>query len=270
MHLPHGRVAFPFAAARLALVSDPATPAHVPSGPPSRAIRNIVVGMLVVCVIAAWSGDLLLGRLIPDHPLVFIMLNSRNRNLVLASPLLDPWSFYGVAFVRLLVSDPLFYILGRWYGDAGVRWMERRTPTYGGMIRTVERWFGKASYPLVAIAPNNFICLFAGAAGMSVAGFFAVNMIGTVVRLVLLRKVGDIFSTPLTSVQNFIGDNRLLVFAISAALLTFTIWSERRAGGSEVAQLLHLDDEIADGEASREPPAPSPAPVDPADEPTAG
>ncbi|MEJ7584191.1 MAG: VTT domain-containing protein [Acidimicrobiales bacterium] len=242
------------------------SPVHVPSGPPSPAIRNAVVAMLVVCVIAAWTGDLLLSVLIPDHPLIFIILNSRNRNLVLASPLLDPWSFYCVTFVRLLVSDPLFFLLGRWYGDAGVRWMERRTPTFGGMIRTLEGWFGKASYPLVALAPNNFICLFAGSAGMSVTAFFAVNMIGTAVRLVILRSVGDIFSSPLGDVQGFIADHRLVVFAISAALLAFTIWSERRAGGSEVEQLLHLDDEIAgagarpDGEAPADPadgPAPS-------------
>mgnify|MGYP006193657243 CR=1 FL=1 len=36
-----------------------------------------------------------------------------------------------------------------------------------------ERWFGKAAYPLVFIAPNNFICLFAGAAGMRIGWFFA-------------------------------------------------------------------------------------------------
>ena len=39
-------------------------------------------------------------------------------------------------------------------------------------MRQWERWFGKAAYPLVFVAPNNFICLFAGAAGMSVPAFF--------------------------------------------------------------------------------------------------
>jgi len=228
--------------------------AHVPSGPPNLAIRNFVIGLLIVCVIAGWAGDLLVSVLIPDHPLIFIMLNSRNRNLVLATTRLDAWSFYGVAFVRLLLSDPLFFILGRWYGDAGVRWMERRTPTFGGMIRTLEGWFDKAAYPLVAIAPNNFICLFAGSAGMSVPGFFLVNAFGTVGRLYLLRTVGGVFSNPLSSVQNFIGDHRLVVFAASALLLGFTIWSERRAGGSEVEQLLHLDDEIADLRGDEPPP----------------
>jgi len=231
-----------------------AAPERVPSGPPSIRARNFVVGFLIVCVIAAWTGDLLLSRLIPDHPAVFIALNSRNRNLVLATGLLDPWTFYGIAFVRLLVSDPLFYILGRWYGDAGVRWMERKSPSFGGMLRQAEQWFGKAAYPLVAIAPNNFICLFAGASGMGVAGFFAVNAIGTIVRLYLLRVVGGIFADPLKDVTNWIGDHRLIVFAISATLLALTIISERRAsGGSEVSQLRRLDDEIAEANRSPEP-----------------
>lgn len=236
-------------------VSATVPPAHVPSGPPSLTARNVVIGFLIICVIAGWTGDLLVSVLIPDHPLVFIMLNARNRNLVLATTRLDAWSFYGVAFVRLLVSDPLFFILGRWYGDAGVRWMERRAPTFGSLIRTLEGWFDKAAYPLVAIAPNNFICLFAGSAGMSVPGFFAVNAIGTVARLFLLRTVGGVFADPLSSVQGFISDHRLVVFGVSALLLGFTIWSERRAGGSEVQQLLHLEDEIAEERGDEPPPS---------------
>ena len=57
-----------------------------------------------------------------------------------------------------------------WYGDTALTWMEQRTKTYGTMLRQWERWFQKAAYPLVFIAPNNVICLFAGAAGMSVPG----------------------------------------------------------------------------------------------------
>jgi len=227
-------------------VAEPETVARPPGGRPSRRVRRLVIAAIIGLTIAGWTGDLLLSVLLDRHPLVFIALNSRNRNLVLASKYLDPWSFYGVALVRLLLSDPLFFLLGRWYGDAGVRWMERRTPTYGRMMRTAEGWFHRAEYPLVALAPNNFICLFAGASGMSVAGFLAANVTGTVVRLVLLRSVGDVFSGPLGSVQHFIQDHRLLVFVIGAILLSLTVWSERRAGGTEVTQLTHLDEDLTD------------------------
>ena len=243
---------------------EPEVPARrLPSGPPSIAARNAVMGFLMVCVIAAWGGDLFLGNLVKQHPLVFIALNARNRNLVLASPHLDAWSFYTVAFLRLLVSDPLFFILGRWYGDAGVRWMERKTPTYGKMMREAEGWFSKAAYPLVAIAPNNFICLFAGASGMSVPGFFAVNMVGTGIRLYILRVVGDVFSHQIKGLTGWITDHRLIIFAISALILGYTIWSERRAAGkSELGQLAHLDEEIAEAKRAGSGPAAASAAVD--------
>jgi len=222
----------------------------LPSGPPSKAIRNLVIGFLMVCVLAMYSGQLFFGNLVKQHPLVLIALNARNSYLVLASPHLSAWSFYLVAFLRLLASDPLFFILGRWYGDAGVRWMERKAPTYGKMMRQGEGWFAKAAYPLVAFAPNNFICLFAGASGMSVPGFFIVNMVGTIARLVVLRLVGDVFSRPLTSFTGWITDHRLIVFGVMAVLLAFSIISERRAAGeSELGQLAHLEDEIAEANA---------------------
>ena len=92
-------------------------------------------------------------------------MNARNRNLILVTNQLDAVSYYVVATVRLLLSDPLFFLIGYWYGDTALTWMEQRTKTYGSMLRQWERWFHKAAYPLVFIAPNNVICLFAGRGG---------------------------------------------------------------------------------------------------------
>ena len=69
------------------------------------------------------GGRLQRGRrtrptLVDTHPAWLIALNARNRNLILVSNYLDPWTFYGIGIVRLLISDPLFFLLGYWYGDA--------------------------------------------------------------------------------------------------------------------------------------------------------
>jgi membrane protein DedA with SNARE-associated domain len=215
------------------------------SGPPSILARNLVIGPLILMVIAGYVGDTFFLAYHDKHPLIFIAMNARSRNLVLASEYLDPVSYYVVGALRLLLSDPFFFLLGIWYGDAAVSWMERKSPTYGGMLRSAERWFGKAAYPLIAIAPNNYICLFAGAAGISVPAFLVLNIGGTLVRLWLLRWSSDIFANPLHSVSRFITDHRLPVLAISVALVGLTIWSERRRGGSEISELAHLDDEIS-------------------------
>ena len=102
-------------------------------------------------------------------------LNARNRNLAAGGqPDRRRAVLPASATLRLTLSDPLFYLLGYWYGDAALVWMERRSPARGAsMLRAVERWFGKASYPLVFLAPNNYICLFAGAAGMPLPVFLA-------------------------------------------------------------------------------------------------
>jgi hypothetical protein len=78
--------------------------------------------------------------------------------------------------VRLLLSDPLFFILGMWYGDAAVEWMERRTQHLGPDAAPDRAWFGKAAYPIIFIAPNNYDLPVRGGAGMPLRAFFAVNI----------------------------------------------------------------------------------------------
>lgn len=222
-----------------------------PQGPPSVLARNLVVGACIVLFVGAYAGDIFLSVLVDQHPALFITLNARNRNLVLASDYLDWWSYYGIGAARLLLSDPLFFLLGHWYGDAGIRWIERRSNTYGPMARTAERWFGKASYPLIVIAPNNYICLFAGAAGMSVPVFVALNVVGTFGRLAILRVFGDVFGEPIDWLRDLITENRLLFFGISVALVALSLFLDRKADGGEIDALLHMDEEIREMEAER-------------------
>jgi membrane protein DedA with SNARE-associated domain len=142
------------------------------------------------------------------------------------------------------VSDPLFFLLGYWYGDAAVTWMERRTKTWGQLLRQIEQWFGKAAYPLIFIAPNNYICLFAGAAGMPLRAFFAVNIAGTITRLWLIRLVGETFESPLDDLVGWIGDNRIPLLIASVALVIASIILEARHGETEVEALARLDEEL--------------------------
>jgi membrane protein DedA with SNARE-associated domain len=123
--------------------------------------------------------------------------------------------------------------------------MESKAPTYGKLMRSAEQFFSIAAYPLVFLAPNNFICLFAGASGMSIPVFFALNISGTLVRLWVLRVTGDIFDKPIQRVLEFIRDYRVPLLVLSVLLVLFSIWNERRQGGStEIEALTHLDDEL--------------------------
>ena len=211
---------------------------------PSRRAVTLVTVPLVALVIAGYIGDALAPTLVDTHPAWLIALNARNRNLALVTNHLDPWSYYGIGTVRLVLSDPLFFLLGYWYGDAAVAWMERRTKTWGQMLRQIEGWFGKAAYPLVFFAPNNPICLFAGAAGMPIKAFFAVNLAGTVFRLWLVRRFGEAFEGPLDDVVGWIGDNRGILLVVSIGLVILSIALEAKGGETEISALAHIDEEI--------------------------
>ena len=204
-----------------------------------------MVGALSAFVVASYAGNLLLSVLVTDRPLVFISLNAQNRNLALASGELDSAAFYVVGFLRLLAPDPLFFLLGRWYGDGAIRWMEKRAPSYGEILRILETWFGKARLLVVAFAPNNPVCLFAGAAGMTWGAFLLANMVGTAIRLVLIRTFSNAFENQLGSLRGFIGDYRWPLFALSLVLVVLTIWNDRRAGREDIGDLIHMEDDIA-------------------------
>lgn len=224
--------------------AEPTPPS--PSAPHPLGRRRLVLLMvpIVGLIIASNVGDALTTTLAPSHPLALVALNSRSRILVLVTNQLDAFSYYGMATLRLMVSDPLFFLLGLWYGDAAVAWMERRTRTWGSTMRQLEKWFGKAAYPLVFLAPNNIICLLAGAAGMSVAGFFIANLAGTVVRLYAIRVVGASFEAPIDDLLGFLSDHRLPLLIGSVGLLALTSLLELKRGDSELDAVLHLDDEL--------------------------
>ena len=212
--------------------------------PPSPKVVAAVGTLLVIMVIMNWVGDALTTTWAKDHPAWLIALNSRNRILVLTTNNLDPWSYYGIGTARLLLSDPLFFLLGYWYGDAAIVWMEKRTQTWGQMLRQLESWFSKAAYPLVFIAPNNPICLFAGAAGMPLRAFVILNVSGTLARLWAIRVFGDIFKLPISDLLDWFARYRLPLFIISVALLLVSILLEFRKGEPEITSYGKLDEEL--------------------------
>jgi len=212
---------------------------------PGRRTLMLLVAPIIGLIVASNVGDALATTLATTHPLTLIALNSRNRNLVLVTNELDALSYYSVATVRLLLSDPLFFLLGYWYGETAVAWIEKRTRTFGGTMRQVEKWFGRGGYPLVFIAPNNIVCLMAGAAGMSVGGFLLANVSGTLVRLYMIRRVGEAFEAPIDDLLGFLGDYRIPLLILSVVVVAVTVLLEVRKGEGELEAMIHIDEDLA-------------------------
>jgi membrane protein DedA with SNARE-associated domain len=216
--------------------------------PPAKWIVRIVVALVITSQGLALIGDLFLAGIVDKQPALLIALNPRNRNLALATNQLSAITFYTIGFARLVASDPLYYLLGYWYGDRAIAWTERRSRTYGPLIRDGERMFRKASYPLIFFAPNNIICALSAATGVRLATFIALNLTGTVARLVLVRQLGEVFRSPIDAILGFIADYRIPLLILSAIAVAWTIFGEFRGDNSELDTLRHLDSEDGDGD----------------------
>ncbi len=203
----------------------------------------MIVGLVIVSQVSALAGDLALAEFVDKHPAWLIALNPRNRNLALATIQLDAVTYYLIGFTRLVASDPLYYLLGFWYGQRALSWVERKSRTYGPLVRDGEGFFRKASYPLIFAAPNNVVCALSAATGVRLRTFIALNLSGTVTRLIVIRQLGVVFQSPLQSIVDFITRYRTPVLIVSAIAVAWTILSEVRGDDSELRALTELTHE---------------------------
>ncbi|MDH3301852.1 MAG: hypothetical protein OES24_15240 [Acidimicrobiia bacterium] len=211
-----------------------------PGHPPGKWIVRTVIGLVIISQGAAIIGDLNTALWFDRHPALLIALNPRNRILTLTTIHLDAATYYAVGFARLVASDPLYYLLGFWYGERAIAWTERRSKTYGPLIRDGERYFRKIAYPLIFLMPNNIICAMSAATGVRIIPFIILNISGTIARLVLIRQVGEVFESPLQGVGGFIAEYRLQIFVISAIAVAWSVYNEFFSSEGEAQSLMEL------------------------------
>jgi membrane protein DedA with SNARE-associated domain len=210
----------------------------------SPAARRIPLPWLltpyVALVVVGYVADIIGPHLITTHPLLQMFLNPRNRYLLLASPHVATVPFYVVGFFRLVLTDPIAFVIGWQYGDAAIEWAEKRMGD-AGAIRTIERWFGKAAPVIIFIAPSFYWCVLAGAARMRVRTFIALNISGTIARLVLFRVAGDAFRDQLQSVLDWVQHYQWWLIGASFLLVGLQVW---RSGGRDLERPTELAAEI--------------------------
>ena len=178
-----------------------------------------VVGLWVVGTItsASWS------TLLANHPLALMALNPRYRYMVVAAPRIGLPQFLGVGVGRLLLSDPLYFLIGRLYGEKAISWfadsMGGNRP--GNLVHTTERWFRKGGTLLVLFACGPVVCVLAGAAKLPWKKFLMLDVIGTTIIVLALRLFSDALEP---WINNFLGFNKrngrvLLIISIVATVL---------------------------------------------------
>ncbi len=197
------------------------------------AVMLFAIPMAVTTVLA-FVGDAFAPTLLVSAPIILIICNPRLRNLVLAAPTLGAVPFMVVAGVRLVLTDPFFYWFGRRYGDVAIRWMEHRLGRGAAMVLWLERFFSRAGPVAVAVIPNQWICLLAGATKMRVWVFVVLNVGGTIARVVAIWWLGAAFSDPLLAFNDWIGAHRLQLTLITITLVVLATWRSVRKGEAPI------------------------------------
>ena len=230
-------------------MSDPPLPWPADHGEriDKRQLALLVVPILLL-VVASNVGNALGPRLQDSHPLLLVALSPLIRWQLLVINKLDWWAFFPIAAFRLLIPDPFFYLLGRRYGDRAVKWaadtygITRRIPDLDQGLSTPA--FRRILRPLVVIAPNNPICLLAGAAAMPVAEFWTLNVIGTIGRLLLIRLAASWLSDQISTLADFMTNNQKWFLIASVSIVVVTVSSQLFRSKGEIAGLIELAEEL--------------------------
>src|SRR4051812_48259311 len=204
----------------------------VDTAPGFRVPLPLLLAPFAVAAAAGMVADWAWPSLISHHPIALLSLSSKNRFLLLVAPQVGAAAFFAVGFFRLIITDPITYILGRQYGDNALSWVERKTSTAEqgqSFIRKSERLFARYGPLVIVIAPSALWCVLAGAARMKVWVFVTCNVAGTIGRLALFWIAADAFREPLEHLLNRLESAQvpLLVVTISLGVI-HTIRSRRR------------------------------------------
>jgi membrane protein DedA with SNARE-associated domain len=195
---------------------------------PSRRTLILLVAPIIAITTMGFIATAFTPALAARHPLLLITLDARNRFLVLAREV-DIVPFVIVALVRRASSDPLYYLLGRFYGDGALRWLQKKGG-FGDLVVITEKLFKKAAYPMVFLFPGAIVCALAGQAGMSPVGFLVTNLLGTLTAVLAVRRFSDVVSSPVEGLLGFFDRNIVVTTIVSVTLVVLSIVLNRYQG----------------------------------------
>ena len=202
-----------------------------PRPKPSRRTLILLVTPIVVITAMGFLATAFTPALAARHPLLLITLDARNRFLVLARDV-NIVPFLVVAILRRTFSDPLFYLLGRFYGEGALRWLEKKGGG-GQLVVITEKFFKRAAYPMVFAFPGAIVCALAGQTGMSPAGFMVTNVAGTLTAVLLVRRFSNAVASPVEGLLHFFDRHIVATTSVSVGLVVLSLILNRYQGKLE-------------------------------------
>ncbi|HEV2068835.1 MAG TPA: hypothetical protein VGR26_03480 [Acidimicrobiales bacterium] len=185
---------------------------------------SIPLGLIATTAVV---GNALAPTLVVNHPLLLLALNATTRHLVLTSTSVDFVPYLVTGLGRRLLEDPFLFLLGRWYGEDAIAWVDAKVGG-GRSLSFIQRHFHWVGWLLVALVPGGVVCVLAGASRMRTAVFLVLNVAGTVATILALRRFGDVFAGPLDAVLEALADNVVVLTGLSIVLTALYVLRRRR------------------------------------------
>ncbi len=219
-------------------------PTLLPHDPRPAWTWLLIAGVVGLYVLGFTTTALTSSLLKNEQYLKLIALSPRYRNFIAGSSKIDLAPFLTVGVARLLASDPLYFLVGRHFGDGALRWFERLMggPEGGGkLIAMTERFFhsrgGKVGIVLSAFFAGPIVCILAGQTRMKPRKFFTLDVLGTIVVVLLLR----LLAKPLQPAVDWLIDvNKQYWKIFTAIAVVFVVFSLMRGGKDYVKNAASL------------------------------
>jgi membrane protein DedA with SNARE-associated domain len=191
--------------------------------------------------------------LLTEAPWTLLVLSSNTTRMLLVEPLVPVAVFFSVAIARPLVLAPLYYYFGRSYGNAALRWAERKLGSNSKLVSASERIFKRFSYLLVAWSPHLFVCVMAGATAMRFRVFYALAALGTVVKVTIVYFLGDALREPLEDFADFVGKYQWYITPITFAIVAMQLWRRKTRDELPIESVDEFEQELEEAATEKGP-----------------
>lgn len=221
----------------MAPVSD--APHAEPGSRPPRWLGPALISAVVALWVVGFATSASAPKLLKDDPTLLMALNPRYRYMVVAAPEIQPLTFFLIGLGRLLLSDPIYFALGWFFGDRAIRFFEDALGEQ--TVSQTRAMFLRAAPVMALFFAGPVICVLAGAAKMRPRRFFTLNVIGTAAIVLALRAFSDALDGPIKWFLRFNDRNYRWLMVITIVTTVFVVL---RVGSRQVRAARSMADDI--------------------------
>ena len=191
-------------------------------------MRKAVLTFTTMLFVIGTIGSNIGPALVDNHPSLVLALSSRNRNLFGSVPYIDVIPYAAIGFVRILIAGIALYLVGRWYGEKALGWVEGNLGELPAIYRWTEKAVDKGGWVALVLMPgSNVVCLLLGHKRMDTKRFIPLLSIGIVIKLIVLRLGGDQFED---QIRSFLSAIEQYQWYLVAALFGLSFFQSMRKG----------------------------------------